>query len=112
MARVIVERYPDIATIARNVASRHNKVYVDYLQNGQGRSIAAPFTARAEPSACVSMPVKWREVNARLDNKRFHIKNAAARLRRLDHDPLAPIRDDEPDLARALACLADIMAAP
>jgi len=110
MARVIVDRYPDIATIARSVASRHNKVYVDYLQNGQGRLIAAPFTARAEPSAGVSMPIKWSEVNARLDNKRFHITNAPARLKRLKQDPMAPIWDDEPDLARALARLADIMA--
>jgi DNA primase len=55
------------------------------------------------------MPLKWSEVNARLDNKRVHIMNAPARLKRFKHDPLAPIWDDEPDLARALARLADIM---
>jgi len=109
MARVIVARYPDIATIARSVAGRHNKVYVDYLQNGQGRLIVAPFSARAEPSAGVSMPLQWREVNARLSNPRFNIRNAPARLRRLRRDPLASIWDDEPDLGRALAYLADIM---
>ena len=56
------------------------------------------------------MPLKWTEVNGRLSNARFHIKNAPTRLKRLKQDPLAGIWDDEPDLARALACLADIMA--
>ncbi|MCZ6708727.1 MAG: DNA ligase D, partial [Gammaproteobacteria bacterium] len=111
MARVIVERFPNIATIARSVASRRGKVYVDYLQNGHGRLIAAPFSARAETTAGVSMPLKWAEVNGRLSNARFHIKNAPARLKRLKQDPLAGIWDDEPDLARALSCLAEIMAA-
>lgn len=110
IARVLVDRFPNIATIARSVASRRGKVYVDYLQNGQGRLIAAPFSARAEISASVSMPLKWTEVNSRLSNARFHIKNAPTRLKRLKHDPLAAIWDDEPDLARALSCLADIMA--
>jgi bifunctional non-homologous end joining protein LigD len=110
MARVIVDRFPNIATIARSVASRRGKVYVDYLQNGHGRLIAAPFAARAEATAGVSMPLKWTEVNGRLSNARFHIKNAPARLKRLKQDPLAGIWDDEPDLARALARLAEIMA--
>ena len=110
IARVIVKRFPGIATIARNIASRHEKVYVDYLQNGRGRLIAAPFSARAEPSAGASMPLKWGEVNARLSNARFHIKNAPTRLKRLKTDPLAAIWDDRVDLARALSHLADIMA--
>ena len=56
------------------------------------------------------MPLKWGEVNARLSNARFHIKNAPTRLKRLKTDPLAAIWDDRVDLARALSHLADIMA--
>ena len=111
MARVIVSRYPDIATIARSVRARRQKVYVDYLQNGHGRLLVAPFSARAEPEASVSMPLKWREVNGRLRNERFHLGNAVRRMRALKEDPLAGVLEDAPDLARALAKLSAILEA-
>lgn len=110
LARVIVARYPAIATIARSLQNRHGRVYIDYLQNGQGRLLAAPFSARAEPAASVSMPLQWHEVNRRLRNENFHLGNAVRRLRRLQEDPLQAIVHDEPDLQRALSRLADVMA--
>ena len=111
LARVIVIRFPSIATIARAVANRHNRVYVDYLQNGHGKLLVAPFSVRAEPAASVSMPLKWSEVNGRLSNQRFHIGNARARMRRLGEDPLAELLHTRADLPRSLALLADIMKA-
>jgi bifunctional non-homologous end joining protein LigD len=108
IARVIVGRFPDQATIARSVRSRGRKVYVDYLQNGQGQLLVAPFSVRAEPAASVSMPLKWSEVNGRLSNERFHIGNAVRRLKRLGSDPLAPVLTGEPDLHRALGRLAEL----
>jgi len=108
IARVIVDRHPDKATIARSVKARQNKVYVDYLQNGQGQLLVAPFSVRAEPAASVSMPLKWSEVNGRLSNENFHITNALRRMSRLGSDPLAPILTDEPDLHRALSRLSAI----
>lgn len=67
---------------ARNVASRQDKVYVDYLQNGHGR----------------------------LSNERFHIGNARRRLARLQDDPLADLRTASPDMVRALTLLGKIVA--
>ena len=95
---------------ARNVASRQDKVYVDYLQNGHGRLLVAPFSARAEPSAGVSMPLGWHELNGRLSNARFHIGNARRRLARLQDDPLADLRTASPDMVRALTLLGKIVA--
>ena len=46
LARVIVKELPDIATIARSLSARDGRVYIDYLQNGHGRLLAAPFSAR------------------------------------------------------------------
>jgi bifunctional non-homologous end joining protein LigD len=108
MARVIVSRHPEIATVARAIRSRAGKVYVDFGQNGQGRVLVAPFSARAEPAASVSMPLKWPEVNGRLDPERYHITNATRRLGQLGSDPMSGILSDEPDLHRALARLAEI----
>ena len=110
LARVIVARHPDICTITRAVRRRESKVYIDYLQNGHGQLLVAPLSARAEPAASVSMPVKWSELNGRLKNANYHLKNAVARLKRAG-DPMAPLLDTVPDLERALARVAAMLAA-
>ena len=108
LARIVVRRQPEICTIARMVRQRERKVYIDYLQNGHGQLLVAPLSARAEPAASVSMPVKWSELNGRLGNANYHLKNAAARLKRMG-DPMAPVRTSEPDLERALARLGELL---
>ena len=109
IARLVVERRPEIATIARSVRAREGKVYVDFLQNGHGRLLVAPFSVRPLPGAPVSMPLRWSEVNARLDPGRFTIRNAAARMSRLGGDPLAGVLASAPDLGAALARLAELV---
>jgi bifunctional non-homologous end joining protein LigD len=106
LARVIVQEHSKIATLVRALEQRGDRVYIDYLQNGYGKTIAGPFSARAVPGARVSMPLRWSEVNARLDPTKFTIKTATARMRRLKQDPLAPVLDLRPDLSRALDLLA------
>ncbi len=105
LARMVVARCPDIATVTRSVRRREGKVYVDYLQNGHGKLLVAPFSARAEPAASVSMPLRWHEVNGRLSNDRFTIENALRRMSRLGHDPLADVLHLKPDLPAALNAL-------
>ena len=108
LARVVVGRRPDICTIARMVRQRERKVYVDYLQNGHGQLLVAPLSARAEPAASVSMPVDWSELNGRLKNGNYHLKNAVRRLKR-SGDPMAAVLTLEPDLERALARLSELL---
>ena len=110
LARLVVQRRPAIATITRNVRAREGKVYVDFLQNGHGRLLVAPFSVRPLPGAPVSMPLRWSEVSAKLDPRRYTIRNAAARMRRLGADPLAGVLGRAPDLASALARLAEAVA--
>ncbi len=110
IARLVVSRRPGIATIARAVRAREGKVYVDFLQNGHGRLLVAPFSVRPLPGAPVSMPLRWSEVNAKLDPRRYTIHDAAARMRRLGADPLAPVLGRAPDLANALVRLAEAVA--
>ena len=110
LARVVVTRLPEICTIVRAVRKRESKVYIDYMQNRHGQLIVAPFSARAEPAASVSMPLRWSELNGRLSNARHHIENAVARMQRID-DPVLPVLTDEPDLGAALARLAELVVA-
>jgi bifunctional non-homologous end joining protein LigD len=102
LARVIAAELPDIATVTRQVAKRGGRVYLDYVQNGHGRLIVAPFSVRPLPGAPVSMPLKWTEVNDKLDLRAFTIKTAPARLKKLKEDPLLPVLSQQPDLPSAL----------
>jgi bifunctional non-homologous end joining protein LigD len=107
LSRVIVGRLPDIATIARAIPARKGRVYVDALQNGRGKLLAAPYSVRPRPGAPVSTPLSWSEVGPRLDVGKLDIRSVPRRLRRLKEDPLRDILDIRPDLARSLALLAE-----
>jgi len=96
-----VEAEPAISTIARPLHSRGGKVYIDFGQNGRGQTIVAPFSARPLPGAPVSCPLRWDEVNARLDPSRFTIKTAPPRFAQ-QGDPLAPVLAGHVDVAAAL----------
>jgi bifunctional non-homologous end joining protein LigD len=102
LSRAIEARHPDVSTTARALGDRGGRVYLDYLQNGYGKTIVAPYAVRPRPGAPVSMPLRWSEVNARLDPAKFTIRNARARVERLGADPLAPVLTQRPDLAAAL----------
>jgi len=82
-------------------------VYLDYLQNGHGKTIAGPFSARPVPGATVSMPLRWSEVNGKLDPGKFTLETAPARMKRLREDPLTPVLELTPDLQAVLARLAE-----
>ncbi|HEX6559413.1 MAG TPA: DNA ligase D, partial [Longimicrobiales bacterium] len=105
LARALVAEAGDIATVERMPAKRAGKVYVDYLQNGHGKLLAAPYSVRPVSHATVSAPLSWKEVNGRLDLKNFTIRSMPARLAKLAADPLLPVLQLRPDLVGALAKL-------
>ena len=104
MARVTVDALPEIATITRVVEARRGRVYVDYLQNGHGRLLVAPFAVRALPGAPVSMPLRWPQVTKRLKLPRFNIRTAPKLLAKTG-DPMAEVLTGSADLLQALARL-------
>ena len=55
-------------------------MYLDYLQNRRGQTLAAPYSVRPAPGATVSAPLKWAEVRRGLDPTKFTIKTMAKRL--------------------------------
>jgi bifunctional non-homologous end joining protein LigD len=106
-AGVIVRRLPDIATTARAIPARRGRVYVDALQNGRGKLLAAPYCVRPRPGATVSTPLDWKEVNSKLDLGAFTLKTVPERLRKRKSDPLLPVLEEQPDLERVVARLAE-----
>jgi bifunctional non-homologous end joining protein LigD len=95
------EAVPEISTVARPLAARGGKVYIDFGQNGYGVTIAAPFAARPVPGATVSCPLQWNEVKPDLHPSQFTIKTAITRFAKMK-DPMAPILRKGIDLAAAL----------
>ena len=105
IASTIEKDHLAIATTARKIPARKGRVYLDCYQNGYGKTIAGPFSARPVPGATVSMPLKWTEVNARLDPRKYTLKTAPARMKKLGADPLLPVLTLRPDLHAVLARL-------
>ncbi|MCZ7533066.1 MAG: DNA ligase D [Acidimicrobiia bacterium] len=107
MARIVESGIPDIATTVRSPAARGDRVYIDFIQNGRGKLIAAPYAVRPVPGATVSAPLRWSEVTQKLDPARFTIKTMPSRLSRMKNDPLLPILDGNPNLTAGLARLTE-----
>ena len=106
LARVIVTRRDTIATIVRIPAQRGGKVYIDFLQNGHGKLLVAPFSVRPLPGAPVSMPLEWSTVRSGLTPRQFTITNAIPHLQSFG-DPLSPVLKEKPDLLGALGKLGE-----
>jgi bifunctional non-homologous end joining protein LigD len=84
IARVVAAERPDLFTTPRPVARREQgKVYFDYLQIGESKTIAAPYVTRAYPGAPVATPLAWREVIPGLLPSQFHLRNALDRFSRV-----------------------------
>jgi bifunctional non-homologous end joining protein LigD len=107
LARVVEKELPETTTTERMLSSRGGRVYLDYLQNGHGKTIAGPFSARPVPGATCSAPIPWSEAGPGLDPKAFTIRSLPARMERLGEDPLATLLQLKPDLPGALASLAE-----
>ncbi|UOE52495.1 DNA ligase D [Mucilaginibacter sp. SMC90] len=75
------EQIPDYTSLERSIAARKGKMYLDYLQNRPGATIAGPYSLRPKPGATVSMPLSWDEVKPGLTIQHFNIHNALDRLK-------------------------------
>jgi bifunctional non-homologous end joining protein LigD len=101
LATEVASRVPEIATVERSLAEREsNQVYVDWLQNAHGKSMAAPFSARGKPKATVSMPLSWDQIRAGVKISDFTIKNAFRKLES-EGDPWSEFFSSRAKLPRA-----------
>jgi bifunctional non-homologous end joining protein LigD len=80
VATAVARHLPELATIERSLAKRRGRLYVDFLQNGRGKTIVAPYSVRAVDGAPVSTPIAWSEVTERLDPSKLTIATVPRRL--------------------------------
>jgi bifunctional non-homologous end joining protein LigD len=62
--------------------SKRRGVLIDANQNGEGKTIASVYSVRPRAGAPVSTPLRWEEVNDKLDPLSFTIETVLERVRR------------------------------
>jgi len=81
IVRIVHEHFPEFTSIERQIKNRGGKMYLDFLQNRPGATLACPYSLRPKPGATVSMPLHWDEVKKGLTMHDFTIKNAVERVK-------------------------------
>ena len=80
ISQMVNRDLPQITSLERMPNKREGKVYLDFLQNGKGKTIASIYSLRPREGAGVSTPLEWDEINDALDLKAFNIKTIPKRL--------------------------------
>jgi len=80
VATVVAQKHPRVATVERSVRARGKRVYVDFMQNVLGKTLATAYSARASDYAGVSTPLSWREIDEGFEREDFTIQSVPARL--------------------------------
>jgi len=83
LATLVAQKHPREATVVRSVHARGRKIYVDYLQNVRGKTLAAAYSARASEFAGVSTPLTWAEVHRGIERESFTIETVPTRLEKV-----------------------------
>jgi bifunctional non-homologous end joining protein LigD len=82
-AQAVEVQRPDIITAEYRIARRpEGRVLVDYNQNAWGRTLASIYSPRPKPTAAVSTPVTWQELEEGAQIDDFTLANVPGRLRR------------------------------
>ena len=103
IATRVATRHPKQATVERTVKKRpRGTVYVDYLQNILGKTIAGVYAVRAKPDATVSTPIDWSELTEELELGAFTLHTVPDRVREVG-DLWTPAMSVPNSLERLLA---------
>lgn len=106
LATLTALKHPKQATVERTVGKRGRTVYVDYLQNIEGKTLATAYSARASEFAGVSTPLTWEEVAEGVDPTDFTLRTVLPRFEEMG-DLWRPVLDGPPvDLHAVLERLA------
>jgi bifunctional non-homologous end joining protein LigD len=81
IATILATEHPKLFTTPRAVDKREKgRVYFDWMQIAESKTISAPYVVRAHAGATVSTPLEWHEVNAKLHPSQFTIRTAPPRF--------------------------------
>lgn len=103
LSQAVQAALPAITTLERKIAKREGKLYLDYLQNVRGKTLASVYGVRPQPGATVSTPLNWAEVEQmQVRASDFTIRTVPSRLQQLG-DLYAPLLTNRQSLDKVLA---------
>jgi bifunctional non-homologous end joining protein LigD len=108
IANLVHHEVPSFTSVERSPSKRRRKVYLDYLQNSKGQTVACVYSARPKPGATVSTPLFWEEVKKGLSPANFTIKNLFERLK-TEGDIFKPVYEKGIDLRKTLATIESVL---
>ena len=97
----VEEKLPKLTSTKRPLKERVGKIYLDYLQNRRGQTLAAPYCVRPRPGAPVSAPLSWDELDTGIEIRDFNIHSMPERIRKTG-DMFSPVLKKPVDMATAL----------
>jgi bifunctional non-homologous end joining protein LigD len=106
LAKIIQGKLPKLTSVERNPEKREGKIYIDYLQNRKGQTLASVYSLRPWPEATISTPIEWQELKKGFDPKDFNIKTIWKRLEKKG-DLWKGILEEGIDLKKSIKCLED-----
>lgn len=105
VGKFVLQAYPKKTSMyERWVKDRQGKVYIDYLQNNRGQTVASAFSVRPRPGAPVSMPLFWEEIHT-VQPEQFTLYTAEQRIKKVGDyylEALEKKQDIRPLLRRAM----------
>src|SRR5690606_12989969 len=82
---------PQWFTTERMKNKRGNKLYLDYVQHHEGKTIVAPYSPRGNADGLIATPLLWQEVNEKLKPSQFPMEAVLERVRMIG-DPFRTMR--------------------
>lgn len=108
LMKQVNDKLPKITTLERSLHKRDDKkIYLDYLQNRQGQTLASVYSIRPKEGASVSMPIEWSELKKGLKPTDFTIENALERIKEKG-DLFKPVLGKGIDMMKVLELLQDV----
>lgn len=106
----LVEQQPKWFTTERLKKNRGNKLYLDYVQHKEGKTIVAPFSPRGNELGLIATPLKWEEVKESLKPDTFTIPSVLDRITK-QGDPFKYFRvnSEKDNFAMVLKQLKDLI---
>lgn len=92
---------PGTTSLERSLSKRGNKIYLDYLQNRRGQTLASVYSLRAQPGASASTPLDWKELKKGLHYSQFTIKTLPRRVQKIG-DIFHPVLAEGIDINKCL----------
>lgn len=80
VAMLVQEQLSEFTTLERPLSKRKNRIYIDFLQNRKGQTLASAYSLRPKEGATVSAPLEWKEVKKGLKPSMFTIHNILKRV--------------------------------